>query len=532
MLTRRLVSVAIVWSCVAAGTPRADDASVFDAPDIPRIEIRLDPGAAEKLREDPRGYVPCTLEIGAPHDSGTAPEIHEGVAIRLKGSAGSFQSLDEKPGFTVNMDSWRPGRRFRGLDKFHLNNSVQDPTFLHEWLGGELFRAAGMPAARVTHARVILDGRDLGVYVLKEALDRDFLERHFGRPEGNLYDGNGVDLDALAERDEGKDGPPGADVARLVEACRLEDGEARRDAIAERLDVDAFVDFMAVELMSGHWDGYTAGRNNYRVYFDPARDGRAVFIPHGMDQLLGDPEAPVLDIPGTIAAAAVAGVPEWRERFRDRVRERLPLFDPARLLPAIDEAAARVSPAVAETGDESRAAWEEAVADLRARVEARFESLRGQAEAPEPEPTGFDGARRAAIGGWAPRLDSGDATLEEIVDEDGRLALSIACTADGPVAASWRGGVTLPPGRYLLEGLARGEGIVPDEDGRGSGAGLRISGEARAERLQRAGEWTMLRHEFEVAEPRRVEVVAELRATAGSVRFNAESIVIVRLSDP
>lgn len=536
---RRLLAAAALLLVPLVASPArrlraADDAPFFDADIIPRLEIRLGEASADRLREDPRRWVPATLvETIAAEGEEPGEIVHEEVAVRLKGSAGSFQPLDEKPGFTINMDAWHPGRRFHGLDKFHLNNAAQDPTLLHEWLGGELFRSAGIPAARVGHARVILDGRDLGLYALKEAIDRDFLERSFDASSGNLYDGGaGVDLDALTERDEGRAGPPGADVARLVEACRTDDAEARPAAIEARLDVEAFLDFVTMELLAGHWDGSTIGHNNYRLYFDPARDGRAVFIPHGMDQILGDPGAPILDMPPTIVAGAVLRVPAWRERFREKVREHLPLFDPDRVLPAIDRAAERLEPAVAESGEETLAAWRDAIADLRGRVEARHASLVEQAEAPEPEPLSFDGARRAAIGGWQPRDETGGSVVEELVEEDGRILLSVGCSGSGQTVASWRASVPLPPGRYLFQGLARGEGIDPLDDEQGSGAGLRISGGVREERVERDGEWTMLGYEFEVDEPRQVELVAELRARAGRVLFNGESLVLVRLSEP
>ena len=88
--------------------------------------------------------------------------------------------------------------------------------------------SAGVPAARVTHAHVLLDDRDLGLYVFKEAIDRDFLDRHFDDSSGNLYDGGtGVDLDELVERDAGKRGVPGADLKALVEACRVADPAQR-----------------------------------------------------------------------------------------------------------------------------------------------------------------------------------------------------------------------------------------------------------------------------------------------------------------
>ena len=74
-----------------------------------------------------------------------------------------------------------------GLTKLMLNNSSQDQTFLSELLATRLFRDAGVPAARVTHSRVTLNGRDLGLYVAIEAMNKRFLKRHFGKATGNLY---------------------------------------------------------------------------------------------------------------------------------------------------------------------------------------------------------------------------------------------------------------------------------------------------------------------------------------------------------
>jgi len=521
-----LFTVGLV-SAVARGADEPSADAFFAADHIPRIEIRLADGAADRLRDDPRGYVPCTLTIDA-------DRVLEDVAIKLKGAAGSFQGLDDKPGFTVNMDRYRPGARFHGLDKFHLNNAAQDPTFVSEWLGSAIFLEAGIPAARVAHARVLLDDRDLGLYVLKEAIDRDFLERHFDDSSGNLYDGGtGVDLDELVERDEGKNGVPGADLEALVTACRTEDPAQRQAAISERLEIDAFLTFMALELMTGHWDGYTTAHNNYRVYVDPASGGRIRFLPHGMDQIFGDPGAPILEMPPTIVARAVMEIPEWRGAFRAKVREFLPLFSAeGSLLPRLDMVAERLRPAVAGIGDDALEAWEGALSELRDRIVARDASLLEQAEAPEPEPIQFDGARRAGLAGWTPRVDSGEADLEETTGDDGRRVFRITVTGAPPAIASWRVTVPLPAGRYRFEGLACGEGIEATEEEPGSGAGLRISGGQRSQAVDREGEWTALGYEFALEAAATVELVAELRATAGSVSFNAESLVLVRLSEP
>jgi hypothetical protein len=65
----------------------------------------------------------------------------------------------------------------------------------------------------VTHARVSLNGRDPGLYVLKEGHDKRFLRRSFDDPTGTYYDGFCLDIDGGLERDEGKGPADGADLA-------------------------------------------------------------------------------------------------------------------------------------------------------------------------------------------------------------------------------------------------------------------------------------------------------------------------------
>src|SRR5260370_9148043 len=94
----------------------------------------------------------------------------------------------DRPALTLNFDKFNEGQRFHGLDKIHLNNSVQDPTWMTETICSELFRDAGVPAARTSYARVELNGRDLGLYLLQEGMEKTFLRGYFSNPGGNLYD--------------------------------------------------------------------------------------------------------------------------------------------------------------------------------------------------------------------------------------------------------------------------------------------------------------------------------------------------------
>jgi spore coat protein H len=152
----------------------------FKSPNVSRLTIETTDEELQELKKDSRKYVRATVREG--------DVIYHDVGIHLKGAAGSFRELGDRPSLTLNFDKFTDGRNFHGLDKIHLNNSVQDPSYLTDILCAEMFLAAGVPATRGAHARVELNGRDLGLYVLKEGFDKTFLRRHFKNVSGNLYE--------------------------------------------------------------------------------------------------------------------------------------------------------------------------------------------------------------------------------------------------------------------------------------------------------------------------------------------------------
>lgn len=498
----------IVEPDAPAAPPRDASDDFFDNGVIPQIKIELKESQAKKLREDARHYVKCKLiENGE--------TTYADVAIKLKGAAGSFRELDDKPAFTLNMNKHVKGQTFHDIDKFHLNNSVQDESYLCEWLCSDLSRDAKVPTPRATHARVWLNDRDLGLYVLKEGFDATFLKRHFADGTGNLYDGGFVqDIDVDLEKDCGKGPDDHSDLHSLKDACLEPDPEKRWSAIEEHLDVDAFLSFMAIELMTAHWDGYTQNKNNYRIYFDPA-NGKARFLPHGMDQMFGDPGFPILDYPEPIVANAVMHHPEWRKRYRERVAELLPLFEPQRLHERLDKVVARLQPVVKEFGDEFANAHADRVRELKERTAAREPNLREQLQNGDPTPQEFSAEGIAEIADWFPAQETDDTKVEE-VEIDGQKRYSIQVGESGQCVGSWRRKVLLAKGRYRIEARIRTEAVVAREDESGTGAGLRISGGKRENKLAGDSDWKTVTYEFEVLEDvRDITLVAELRATAG-----------------
>ena len=496
-------------------TPPPHDASddFFNNGVIPTLKIELKESQAKKLREDARHYAKCKL-IETTADGET---IYFDVAVKLKGAAGSFREFDDKPAFTLNMHKHTKGQSFHTLEKFHLNNSVQDESYLCEWICSDLCRDAKVPATRVTHARVWLNDRDLGLYVLKEGFDQPFLKRHFGDASGNFYDGGFVqDIDVDLEKDSGKGPDDHSDLRALQAACQEPDPEKRWPAIEERLDVDRFLSFMALELMTAHWDGYTPNKNNYRIYFAPP-EGKARFLPHGMDQMFGDPGFPILEYHEPMVASAVMHNPEWRKRYRERVAELLPLFEPKRLHDKLETVLARLQPIVTAMGQDFANAHADRVRELKERITAREPNLREQLQNGDPTPLEFEGDKPIELADWFPAQETDDTKIEE-VEIDGRKLYSIQVGDSGQCIASWRRKVLLAKGRYRIEAKLRTESVEPREDEPGAGAGVRISGGKRDNKLTGDSDWQKVSHEFEVLEDvRDVILVVELRATRGRV---------------
>lgn len=503
---------------VIAPVPRPADASdaFFNKGMIPELRIRLTPKEEQQLRADQRRYVDCTLT-----ENGTT--TYKKVKVKLKGAAGSFRNLDDRPAFTLSLK--KKGERFHGMDKFHLNNSVQDESYLNELIASQICLAAGCPAARVTHARVWLNDRDLGFYVLKEGLDDIFLARHFQNPKGNLYDGGFCqDIDAALEKDEGEGPDDLSDLKELIAACREGDQAKRWALVEQKVDIDAFLNFVACELMMCHWDGYAQNRNNYRVYFR-ADNKKVCFFPHGMDQMFGDPNFSVFHVPGPIVCSAVLQNPAWQTKYRQRVRELLPLFAPEKLHAQMDTAHARIRPVLAKISEDRARHFDDRVRDFKNRVNDRHKNIRNQFP---PEPIPFNNQGVALLEYWEPKAES-DAKFEKKTAE-GKNVLSIETGPSNRCVASYRTKVRLGKGSYRLEATVKPTNVNPIAGDSGVGAGIRISGGMRENKAVGSTNWQVVSYPLEITdELREVEVVIELRSTSGSLLVDSASTRVVKV---
>lgn len=534
-----LLIAGLLPTATAAAKSKARDAAaeLFATTNVLRIAIEIPPPALETLRSQP-GFFDRSRNDNPTNREKVQVSIREGdrtytnVTLHLKGAAGSFRGVDDKPAFTLNFEKLADGQTFHGLEKLSLNNSVQDATYASEQVCREIFRQAGVPVPRATPARVSLNGRDLGVYVLVEGWDRRFLKNHFDDSQGHLYDGGFVkDISATLALNSGKNPADQSDREALLRAAKEPDLSRRLTQLEQVLDVDRFLTFVALDIILWNWDGYALNRNNWRLYHDGGR-GKMVFMPHGLDQMFWKPEGSILPPMRGLVAKAVLAVPELRRRYLARVGE---LHASALKVPEITARirtiSDRVRPILAETDASELPAFDLAVTALCQAVARRHVSLTRQLSQPI-EPGKFDDQGGLALVGWQASADFGGPSLTQATAPGAARYLEIGAT-NGSSVGSWRLTQWLEQGKYRIEGKIKTRGLDGDPGDTRPGAGIRV-GKARPENYRTGdSDWASFQQEFQVDEPlTEVPFFCEFRGMAGQAQFDLETLKVVRVRNP
>lgn len=486
---------------------------------IRTFKITVEQPGLAVLEKNDRSYVKATIAEGT--------NIYKDVGIHLKGM-GSFRPFNEKPSFAVKFDKYIEKQEFHGLSKLMLNNSSQDGTHLAEMIATQMFRDGGLPAARVTHAFVEVNGRALGIYVAIEAMNKDFLKQYFRNTKGNLYEAYLQDIDQKLDQDGGMDTTQ-SDLTNLLAVAKIKKPLERWGALQRVLEVDKYVSHLALELFASHTDGYARNRNNYRLYHDPTA-GKFNFIVHGLDWAYADTGVSIDPPRSSIITKAVIQTPQGRQRYRERVRELYTnVFRVDVMTNRVNSAVGNLKRA-ARNENESRE-FENYGNEMRNRIVARHRNIAEQLNKPEPKPLPFDASGIVTLTGWKPK-DPNDTAKHDEPALDGRATFHIR-VLKGDVVASWRTSTLLEEGFYRLQALACVTNVVTltNDVKRANGAGLRISQEVRTQQLLGSTGWTPLSYDFEVQAGGEVkELICELRARQGEVWFDKSSLKLTRLA--
>ena len=253
---------------------------------------------------------------GGTNQQHTYPQI----GIKKKSFCGSLDST--KPSLTLNLDKTNSANKTPALAQLgtvhlSLENAKQSPDLFSACAAYYVFRTMNIPAPMCSFAALYRrDGANapvfLGLYVLTEALKKDFFQR---RPSiANAVNGSFYELEV-----------PDDFTPATVNQLQVEwSATATQDflfainqvqnqsatALEKILDLPAFITFWAGEIFLKNWDGYTNNRNNTYVFDGPQANQTITktqfrFIPHGPDQVLAPSAKPGISTTAITAQLAL-----------------------------------------------------------------------------------------------------------------------------------------------------------------------------------------------------------------------------------
>ena len=270
------------------------------------------------------------------------------ASIRLRGNA-SHWSGQGKMQFEVEFNTFDKKGRFMGLRQVLFDAAEYNRSFLRDRLALAILRDAGVPASCANNARLVLNGEYYGLFTSIEKVDKEFLERHFEDPDGNLYKRGGGGSLGWSKKTNEEDDDLG-DIKELNAAKDLDD-------LLEVLDLEQALLEWATEAVIPNRDGLWAGGLNGYTYHDP-KTGRFVMIPWDLDDSFTRLEPDVDPIKFKKEGDVFHGRPfydialansTWRKQYVAAVAHALTTaYDKDVLQQRIDAWAAQIEQAVAE----------------------------------------------------------------------------------------------------------------------------------------------------------------------------------------
>jgi spore coat protein H len=276
-----------------------DNGTIYDDTEIVKIKIEIDPDSLNQMLT----YENLTSDHEYPARfifiHSTIDTVEE-IGFRLRGNTSRFSA---KKSFKISFNSFYSGRKFLGMEKLNLNGEHNDPSIIRTKLSFNLYKKAGLAAPRSAHVELYINGEYKGLYINVEMIDDEFTESRFGNKNGNLYKclypatleyindnpdsykfmADGRRVYELVTNQEQDDYSDLAQFIAILNNTPIADLDTELEPV---FNVNAYLKHLALEILTGHWDGYSYNMNNFYLYHNTLT-GKFEFLPYDIDNTFG-----------------------------------------------------------------------------------------------------------------------------------------------------------------------------------------------------------------------------------------------------
>ncbi|REJ84908.1 MAG: hypothetical protein DWQ44_08785 [Bacteroidetes bacterium] len=219
-------------------------------------------------------YMQATVNING--------KIMHACGIRIKGESSFEFYPGKKKAFRLKFDKFVKGQDFEGLEDLNLTNNFKDPTMIREKIYLDLMHKHGLPAPRATFAKVYINDKYWGLYLVNENIDRVFLKTRFNDDRGNLFQGDPIANFVYLGNDQSRyylrytlksneEKNDWSDLVRLIKKINdtiLSDEEYVK-RLESSMDLDKLLKCWAINNLIGNIDAYNMFYpHNFFVYHD------------------------------------------------------------------------------------------------------------------------------------------------------------------------------------------------------------------------------------------------------------------------
>jgi spore coat protein CotH len=298
--TQSSAAAAPVTSSSTASSSAAEDlagSQLFDTTIVREVSISLAPEDYDAMIETyqstgEKDWIKATVTI-----DGTS---YADVGVRLKGNS-SLRRVGNNRGQTsaswandpqalpwlIRFDKYVEGQNCDGVYDLVVRSNTSQ-TSLNEAVALDLLALAGLSSERAVPVSFVVNGSAAKLRLATELPDDLWMIQHFGAT-GSLYKAEasgdysyrGTDPDAYAEAFDEEAGKDSSDLTPLIEFLDFinnSDDAIFNAELAERLDVDSFATYLAMEELVSNFDDIDGPGNNSYLYYDPAT-GRFTVVP-------------------------------------------------------------------------------------------------------------------------------------------------------------------------------------------------------------------------------------------------------------
>jgi hypothetical protein len=267
--------------------------------EVAKIKVTIPPDSMLLLLSD--AYLGNGHEFPATaiYETSSGIEPLGNIGFRTRGNT-SLQA--GKKSFKIDFaNGWGT---WNGLHELNLNGSHNDPSMIRAKLCWDALRHFDLPGSRVSMVELYVNEEYKGLYSNVEFIDDAFTDLYYNSPYGNIwkclypadlnYLGNDPQLYAALtpwgtpwyELQNNTELNDYSAFSQFVNILNNSSNAAFPCEIKKVFNIDRYIQYLAMDVVTGNWDGGAYNKNNFYLIFND-RTRRLEYLPYDLDNTLG-----------------------------------------------------------------------------------------------------------------------------------------------------------------------------------------------------------------------------------------------------